>query len=134
MRHSPLLVLLVFAAGCVRQTFGAGEADVPVMLGPVDRIGGAPVQRPNGESTIEVEDSMAAGLNPSPQTFKMVPAISAATRGAGKGPDPNAIVHVNSLRTGTYVFWTIPYLTPVGLWREHWLTLEGEVEKPAPGK
>ncbi len=133
MQNAWSLAPLLLLGGCVRETFTSGGADVPVMLGPVDRIGGAPVARPDPEPTLDVGDSLAVGLNPSPLTTNIGPAIAKATRGPDKGPDPSATVHVNQLRTGTYVFWTIPYLTPIGLWREHWLKVEGVVEKKPAG-
>jgi hypothetical protein len=122
------VLLLGMTTGCAESVYKV-QSPMPVLLGPVDRVGGG-ARPPAGasEPTVDAEVHRSGGtIGTSIDNIAIDTAIGAAATRARVGATTGD-VRIRSLAAGGYIFWSIPYLTPVLIGRT-WMSFEGDIAR-----
>ncbi len=125
------LVILSFGVcGCGSMVYTNVFIPTPVMLGPIDRIGGKPTQS-SGPTTIDAVMYTDRGWSTGADTLALSNAVRASLLAEGIGPKQvgDATVRIDEIAAGEYLMWTIPYLTPIVLIRHSRVNPHGRLQR-----
>lgn len=123
-RFAHCVAVLVSTTGCA-ESIQQVHSQVPVLLGPVDHIGGGPSTAPAASPDVSFHGTASrsggsAGIHL--DLFGIDRALGAAT-GARRDVD----VHLTSLRTGGWIFFMPPYVPYPIMVGKTWTDADGVV-------
>jgi hypothetical protein len=126
MIRALLCTLLVGVTGCP-ESVNQVHSSLPVLLGPVDHIGGTAATASPSLGPINAEIHRQGGTGGQSIDLSSIDtAIAFAASRSGLGPN-DGDVHVAALHSGGYIFYAIPYLPYPVLFGRTWMHLEGNV-------
>lgn len=119
---------LLFTTSCGQTDFpGALLVAAPVMLGPIDRIGGQSTPS-NGPTTIDAVMYQERGYSTKNNLVYALRTTVAAQMAAEHAPPKSTTVRIDEVAVGDYLMWTIPYLTPIVLLRHTRVNPSGRLQ------